>query len=124
MPCSAACTTKLITMKKEKSNIDHLRDLLKDVVHANKEEVFEFLEAAEYEIDELKNEKTKLQEELDDLESLGSSDDDEDEEDDFNSENLGLDTFNWKLDHGNIVIEEHIQAFVTQMKRKYAMLPA
>lgn len=105
-------------MKQEKSNIDHLRDIIKRMVHTDKEEALEFLDAIE---EEYKDMVPKTE------------DPDEEEEDDLEEEErepkyahadyVMLDTVYWKLENRNIKIEMQMEAFIEGLKKENGLMP-
>jgi len=115
-------------MKKntEKSNEQHLRELLmqiKGLLPKEGEEAEEFFESMikDYDVTlgDRVDEIQKLKNEISELEY------EEPEEAEYeNTEELGLDTFKWALENGNMVIEGLVQDFVQSVKKKYAMFPA
>lgn len=121
--------------KKEKSNVEYLRDILKELSlsdSAKATEAEEFLDAIVEEYDgnekikdqmqdlkyELREKKERIEELEDEVEKL-----EEDPKYD-NTENLGLDTLHWKLETGNILIEQHLEEWIKTMKVRYGMLPS
>jgi len=105
-------------MKKAKTNIEHLRDLLNDfkAIDSEKgEEAIEFLETIHDEI-------IKKDQEISDLEMIEEPDDREPEYD--NSDFVGLDTINWKLDNGNLKIQQQMESFVQRLKKENLVVPA
>lgn len=109
-------------MKKEKTNIDHLRKILKDLKYVDSEkgtEAIEFLDAIEEEIKE-------KDQEISDIESgVEMEDEDDDKEAEYdNSDFVGLDTINWSLDNGNIAIQQQVESFIERLQRENAVVPA
>lgn len=110
-------------MKDEKSNAQHLKDLLtimKGILPKEGEEAMEFLEAIEEEIIDKGDEIRKLTREIDELEE----DDDSEEASPSNESDLGLDTLRWELVNGNIVIDGLMESFIESVQKKYAVVPA
>lgn len=104
----------------EKSNIQHLRDILKEIEKddigeeaRNKkfEEAFEFIDAMEEELKDAKEKESELEKELESANSEILLE--------YNEENLGLDTFYWKLKNGNLKLEGEVESFVQRLKRTY-----
>lgn len=104
----------------EKSNIEHLRDILKefqthDSIKADEAE--EFLDAIESDIDDLKEEIRNAED--------NEPDDDDKEEiaedyigDKFTKEYLGLDTIEYRLENGNLKIQMQLDQFLHNVKKQ------
>lgn len=97
----------------EKTNIQHLKDIVKDF------EAFDPIKAAEADeflnaIQDELNEKDKEIMELDiKTEYL------EDTEQDYDNRNfVGLDTVNWSLDNGNLKIQSQMELFIAQLQKQ------
>ena len=121
-----------------KTNIEYLRDILKElgqVAPTLVAEAEEFLDAyvseimegddcerckdLEKEIEELEKEKndndeevTSLKNEVERLECV------------VNVDNIGLDVIKWELEKGNLQIQSQMEAFVEQLRRQYGVLPS
>jgi hypothetical protein len=113
-------TIKIFKMSTEKSNIEHLKDIfaeLKKTHGIDIEEAEEFLEAAEKELTDAEDEIINLKE---DLADANSSDDDENGNDVelVNSDFVGLDTINWSLQNGNLLIQQEMENFLLRLKHK------
>lgn len=101
------------------TNVEHLKSILSKYELENTEEALEFLEAIENEVGDLSDQLKVKQEECDDLTSHLSS-----FEDDFdNSDFVGLDTIRWKLDKGNLAIQQKMEYFIQQLKKQNAVVP-
>jgi hypothetical protein len=112
-------------MKKntEKSNEQHLREILtsiKGLLPKEGEEAMEFFDALCTEITDKDDELSPLTVKFIELEHKEEEDDDEPSYD--NTEDLGLDTFHWSLEGGNIILQGLVDDFVTSVKKKYAMV--
>lgn len=105
----------------EKSNIEHLREILNgfnkthgiDITEAN-----EFLNAAEEEEREFVGailEAKELKQKISDLEDeLDGTEEPEYDNSDF----VGLDTINWSLEKGNLIIQQEVEGFILRLKHK------
>lgn len=119
-----------MTDKKEKSNVDFLRDILKELQADNIgeearnkkfEEAKEFLDAiattetgqfvSQEKYDKMVEEKDELEEELEEYKEKGVLD--------FHTEDVGLDKFYWRLHSGNLKVTQEVESFVTRLKRTY-----
>lgn len=98
----------------EKSNIQHLRDIIKELTLTNtakQEEASGFLDALQLEIKE-KDDEIKMQEDgLDKLLEEGPEYE--------NSDDVGLDHINWQLYNGNLRIQQEMENFIQALKKKY-----
>jgi hypothetical protein len=107
-------------MKKQKTNIEHLRDLINGfkVIDSEKgEEALEFLDA-------IQEEMYKKDKEIEDLEMMEEPNDTEKEPEYDNSDFVGLDTLNWSLDGGNLKIQQQVESFIERLKRENLVVPA
>lgn len=102
----------------DKTNIYHLRvvmgELKKDCLNEQKmEEAFEFLNATEDDFkDAMKDKMVKEDAEPDvDLDDIVWRSD-------LNEDFVGLDTIWWKLEKGNLVIQDKVEQFITMLKRQ------
>jgi hypothetical protein len=105
-------------MKKQKTNVEHLRDLINGfkVIDSEKgEEAIEFLDA-------IQNEMKKKDKKIADLELIEEPNDKEPEYD--NSDFVGLDTLNWSLDGGNLKIQQQVESFIQRLQRENCVVPA
>lgn len=100
----------------EKTNIEHLRDILNGFNKTHGIDITEaedFLEAAEEELDEANDEIKNLKYDND------SDDDEEKEEPEYdNSDFVGLDTIHWSLDNGNLRIQQQMEGFILRLKEQ------
>lgn len=104
----------------KKTNEQYLRECLekiKGILPEEGEEAIEFFDALvdehSDELIEKSDEISKLKEEVSDLEN-----EEPDEAEYENTEELGLDTFHWKLESGNLIITELVENFVESVKKK------
>lgn len=93
-----------------KSNYDHLRELCAD--HANYDEIFEFIEAAENEYGDKLQELKHAKKEIKDFE------DEQEETIDMEVVNLGLDTLHYGLENGNLKITSQLETWINQVKKQ------
>ncbi len=106
----------------DKSNIQHLRDILKKIQDDKVgeaarndlfEEVEELIDAIGEDTEEIKELKEKLETAEHDLaEAL-------DEEPSWNTEHLGLDKFYWKPHNENLQLTQEVESFVSRLRKKY-----
>lgn len=117
--------------KKEKTNIDFLRDILNGFAAIDSEkshEGMEFLDAIQNEIWELSEEKTeaadelkKAEEEISDLRStISNLEDNPDTEEFF----VGLDTIYIGYQNRNLKIEQQVESFIQRLQRENSVVPA
>lgn len=108
--------------KKDKTNIDFLREIIdgfKAIDLEKGEEALEFLNAIQNEFWEKGEQISELQ--------LAAKEEDEDDEKDpeyDNSDFVGLDTLSWKLDNGNIKIQQQMESFIQRLQRENSVVPA
>jgi hypothetical protein len=101
---------------KGKTNIDFLRDLIngfKVIDFEKGEEAIEFLDA-------IQNELWEAGEEISELKSKVTEKDPEYDNSDF----VGLDTIHWKLDSGNLKIQQQMESFIQRLERENSVVPA
>lgn len=90
-----------------KTNIQHLRELVNNNIEStHKAEILEFIDAVQ--VDLVK--KDKEIEELEDEELSEARYD--------NNSFVGLDTINWSLEKGNILIEMEMESFVKSLQKQ------
>jgi uncharacterized protein YfcZ (UPF0381/DUF406 family) len=102
----------------EKTNIEHLKDILTEINKTHGidiSEAEEFIEAAGKELTDAQDKITSLKEYLRDAES---EDCDCDEEVYENSDFVGLDTISWSLKNGNLSIQQDMENFILRLKHK------
>lgn len=117
-------------MAKTKSNSDLLRstieelgkeDMGTDCRTEKMEECFEFLDAIDEEhkteVDDLEDEKETLEEKL---HSAHNAIDELDNNPNFEKTFLGLDTLNWNLDNGNLVIQQRMENFIANLQKEFS----
>lgn len=108
---------------KGKNNIDFLREIIKGftVIDSEKaEEAIEFLDA-------IQNEFWEKGEQIAELKLAAKENEQDDNENDQeydNSDFVGLDTLNWKLDNGNLKIQQQMESFVQRLQRENSVVPA
>lgn len=102
-------------MKTAKSNIDHLRDILEKYQLEDTTEAKEFLDAIEKEEIEYKDKISSLKEDMEEEEK--------EEVDLVNSDFVGLDTINWSLENGNLVIQQKMEYFIEALQKQNAVVP-
>lgn len=88
----------------------HLRELCAD--HANYDEIFEFIEAAENEYGDKLQELKHAKKEIKDFE------DEQEETIDMEVVNLGLDTLHYGLENGNLKITSQLETWINQVKKQ------
>jgi hypothetical protein len=69
----------------------------------------------------LKDEKTKLEEEL---ASANSQISELEENPSFEESFLGLDTLKWELQNGNLIIQQKVENFIHSLQKQNAVVPA
>lgn len=121
-------------MAKQKSNMQHIRDIMTKLADGPigedpKQELItemeEFVDSVEEELTEAKDRISELETETNHQESTIDNLKEEVEELEYdNAENLGVDTLYWKLEQGNIVVTQHMESFIRNMKEKFAMIPS
>lgn len=97
-----------------KTNIDYLRDIIKDLTITNvakQTEAFEFLNAIAEELNESDEEAKYLKRQLES--------EDEPEYEFENVEEVGLDTIFWELQNDNLRIRQEMENFFSSLKKKY-----
>jgi vacuolar-type H+-ATPase subunit I/STV1 len=103
----------------EKTNIEHLKDIIKELKIYDSQkatEAEEFLEAIENELTDsedemqtIKERNAELNSEIDTLEGGGSYD---------NNDFVGLDTINWSLEKGNLAIQQRMESFIERLQKE------
>lgn len=104
----------------EKSNLNHLKDILdgyRSTHLLDTTEAEEFLESIGDEMEEKDNEITSLKDEVNELEN---NDDDKEEIELVNSDFVGLDTINWSLENGNLRVQQQVDNFIISLKKQYS----
>lgn len=108
----------------EKSNIQHLRDILEgfNKTHGiDLTEAHEFLDAAEEE--ERKSEKA-LRVKSDLEERIRELEDEYEESVYANEDFVGLDTIRWDLQNGNLVVMQQMEGFIARLQHQNAVTPS
>lgn len=97
-------------MSKEKTNIEHLRDIIETSNLSPKkyEEALEFMEAIETEITDLNDKVTTHQETNRELETKINELEDEDTRDDFEVIDCGYGTIEWRSD--NLKLQTYMES--------------
>jgi len=105
----------------EKSNIEHLKDIIgnfKSTHLLDTTEAEEFLDSIEDDIKEMDAEIISLKADVMELED---ADDDKEEIELVNSDFVGLDTLNWSLEKGNLRVQQQVENFVLSLKNQYSV---
>lgn len=105
------------------SNIEALRNILSKYELEDTTEALEFLEAIEKEQEECTDTIRTLREEVKDYENDDEDDSDEDEVELNNHDFVGLDTINWSLNNGNLVIQQKMEYFIEALQKQNAVVP-
>lgn len=103
-------------------NIGHLRDILTKYQLEDTTEAIEFLDAIESDAEDIFIEMGEKDQEIKNLET--DSDEESDDPAYDNSDFVGLDTINWSLENGNLVIQQKMEYFVEALKKQNAVVPA
>lgn len=99
-----------------KSNIEFLRDILDENLLAD--EAFEFLDALEKELNDQKDEIETLEGNISDLETEIKEIEDEGEK--LQAVTIGaLDTVYYRLENGNLMLLQKVEAFLGRLKSHY-----
>lgn len=96
------------------TNIEHLKVILGNYELENTEEAMEFVEAIEKELEE---KDTDIEDLKNEYAESDMEDEDEKEAEYDNSDFVGLDTINWSLDNGNLVIQQKMEYFIESLRK-------
>lgn len=101
-----------------KTNIEFLKDIFKEmsgITPALVTEAEEFLDAVEKELNEANGRVLELHEQVDNLEATINNT--ELSEKTY----LGLDTLNWELENGNLLIQQRVENFLGALKKEFCV---
>lgn len=115
--------------KKEKTNIDFLRDIIKELAYVDSEkgkEGLEFLDAIDQEMNDSANEDAERELEIAEerIEELEGELDELKEKPDTDEYFVGLDTIYIGYQHGNLKIQQQVESFIERLQRENSVVPA
>lgn len=116
----------------EKTNIDHAKNILKDLkchehgtdpFNEKMKEILEFLDFAADEIKSLKDDLKKAEDDRDEFD-IDLSNLKEAEPEYKHSDFVGLYTIHWLLQNGNLNIQSELESFINKLKIKNSVIPS
>lgn len=105
------------------SNLKELRKILNEYQLESTDVAVEFLDAIEEDVDNVIDELSKAKSEIRDYENDDLVEEEKEEVDLVNSDFVGLDTINWSLDNGNLVIQQKMEYFIEALQKQNAVVP-
>ena len=105
------------------SNLDDLKKILAELrktPYDNKkiEKAEEFIAAAISDADDYEKKIDELEEEIDELEDAADEHDNS-----LASDFVGLDTIEWRLQEGNLAMQQEVENFIEYLKKKNGVTP-